>query len=180
MFQRGSRLLARFLLLPPADQFFLLRAAVELWRVRRSLKTSGLREFRGSDSITHAVVESPNQLSADDTRPSFNQSTPQADSDVVSQMEGLVHRTVRLTQAARRLIPGHCSCLVLALAVQRLLKNQDIGSEVRIGARGSGTEFEAHAWLELSGRVVIGGSDVYEQFSLFPPLGLNAHGKVGG
>jgi hypothetical protein len=58
---------------------------------------------------------------------------------------------------AGRLVPG-TTCLVRALAAQALLARRGHASQLRLGvARGSGRAFEAHAWLEQDGRVLVGG-----------------------
>lgn len=60
-------------------------------------------------------------------------------------------------QLASRLVP-RASCLTQALALQALLGRAGTGSQLRIGvSRSARQDFEAHAWLECDGRVVIGG-----------------------
>lgn len=68
-----------------------------------------------------------------------------------------VERIVWAVGAADRLVPG-TTCLVRALAAQVLLARRGHASQLRLGvAGGGGRAFEAHAWLEQDGRVVIGG-----------------------
>lgn len=63
---------------------------------------------------------------------------------------------VRLTS---RYIPS-ASCLTQALAAKVLLRRRGHAAKLRIGvAKGVVANFEAHAWVEVDGRVVIGGSD---------------------
>jgi hypothetical protein len=51
------------------------------------------------------------------------------------------------------------SCLSQAVAVQALLAGQGHASRLHVGVlRGDHGEVEGHAWVELDGRVVIGGS----------------------
>ena len=72
-----------------------------------------------------------------------------------------------VTAAARRL-PGESTCLSRALAAQLLLTRHGHSSLLRIGvARGDGI-LKAHAWLENSGRVILGGSG----HEAFVPLGV--------
>jgi hypothetical protein len=53
------------------------------------------------------------------------------------------------------------TCLTQALAAQSLLNRAGHRSKLHIGvAKGPGTEFGAHAWLECKDRVVIGGADL--------------------
>src|SRR5262245_55511208 len=71
--------------------------------------------------------------------------------------EPTVERIVWAVGAADRLVPG-TTCLVRALAVQALLARRGHASQLRLGVTGGGGRaFEAHAWLERDGRVLIGG-----------------------
>ena len=56
--------------------------------------------------------------------------------------------------AARRL-PG-TSCLASALALQRLLSQQGLVSELHIGVARQADAFAPHAWLTHRGEIVIG------------------------
>ena len=68
-----------------------------------------------------------------------------------------VERIVWAVGAADRLVP-RTTCLVRALAAQALLARRGHASELRLGVGGgSGRAFEAHAWLERDGRILIGG-----------------------
>ncbi|MDD1778828.1 MAG: lasso peptide biosynthesis B2 protein [Candidatus Helarchaeota archaeon] len=53
------------------------------------------------------------------------------------------------------------TCLVQALATQVLLAGEGISSVLHIGVmKGKNSSFEAHAWVESEGRIIIGGSDL--------------------
>ena len=55
-------------------------------------------------------------------------------------------------------VPWLATCLVQALAAQHWLRRRGIRSLIIIGARKSLDDvFDAHAWLEAEGRVVVGG-----------------------
>jgi hypothetical protein len=58
-----------------------------------------------------------------------------------------VERLVWAVGAASVVVP-RCTCLVRAMAGERMLGRHGYGSAVRIGVRKAGGEFEAHAWLE--------------------------------
>ncbi|MEP7188965.1 MAG: lasso peptide biosynthesis B2 protein, partial [Roseiflexaceae bacterium] len=61
------------------------------------------------------------------------------------------------------------TCLVQALATQRLLKRFGEITQVRIGVRHDQTgQFKAHAWVEHHGQILIGGSA--EEIALFTVL----------
>jgi hypothetical protein len=65
-----------------------------------------------------------------------------------------------LVAAAANFIPG-TTCLPRALATQVLLGRHGHGPELHIGVnRDSQGRFQAHAWVETGGRVVIGGPEV--------------------
>ena len=85
--------------------------------------------------------------------------TPRENSDISTDT------IVRDVARAARIVPG-ATCLVQALAAEWLLTRAGVASTVRFGvARGEGG-FEAHAWLETRGCVVLGG----ETAGRFAPL----------
>lgn len=176
------RRVSRFFALSLADQVFLVRAAVELWCVRRRLRSTGFREFRRRGVLPAGSIAEPESWATGcgGLLETDSADIPVADLVAVErEADDQPRRTARLVWAAQYLLPGRSTCLDLALTVQRLLDKQQIPSEVRIGVRKSAGEFKAHAWLEAGGQVVIGGNDVHEQYSVLPPLGLSASGKGG-
>jgi hypothetical protein len=64
-----------------------------------------------------------------------------------------IGRAVRL---ASRYIP-HATCLTQALTAQMLLNWTGIEAKTLIGVRRN-EKFEAHAWVECGGRVLVGGA----------------------
>lgn len=63
-------------------------------------------------------------------------------------------------------VPWRADCLVQAMAGQRWLKAKCIASDIAIGtAKLPSGDFESHAWLVCSGRIVLGGD-----ISRFTPL----------
>jgi Transglutaminase-like superfamily len=68
-----------------------------------------------------------------------------------------VQRVVWAVGAAARLVP-RATCLVRALAAQTLLARRGYASELRLGVSGGlSRTFEAHAWIERDGQVLVGG-----------------------
>lgn len=63
-------------------------------------------------------------------------------------------------RAAARRVPG-ATCLVQALALQRLLSQSGRTSTLEIGVAKNSGQFAAHAWLTYEGRVLIGGGESY-------------------
>jgi hypothetical protein len=69
---------------------------------------------------------------------------------------GELRRMAWAVRTASRRIP-RASCLTQALSLQILLSDVGCPTELRIGmAKSSAGIFEAHAWLEMEGRVLIG------------------------
>lgn len=60
-------------------------------------------------------------------------------------------------RAVSRYVP-HASCLTQALVLHILLRRDGLPSRIRIGVSQDAKHFEAHAWVESQGRVVIGDS----------------------
>jgi hypothetical protein len=66
---------------------------------------------------------------------------------------------------------GNATCLVRALAAHRMLAQNGFSSRIRIGvvageSQVKGSSLVAHAWIEMSGRILVGGPDV----SRYKPL----------
>ena len=62
-------------------------------------------------------------------------------------------------RSSARLVVG-ATCLTQALALQVLLGRGGLGSRLCLGARkNAGGKFEAHAWVERNGQVLIGGEE---------------------
>lgn len=121
----------RFFGLPPADRRLLIRAAFLVASFRLGLRFVPFKTLQRISSSVRAV-------------PSHR--VPPA----VSRLSWAV-------AAAGRRIPG-ASCLTEALAMQFLLSRRGITSQVCIGVRKSPDGvFQAHAWVEREGAVIIGG-----------------------
>lgn len=69
-----------------------------------------------------------------------------------------------------RFLP-RATCLTQAIATLILLQHYDYTATLQIGvARDVKGNFEAHAWVESDGHIVIGGSkaELYEKYALLP------------
>ena len=74
---------------------------------------------------------------------------------VAACRQGDTDRLTRAVLAAASVVPKS-TCLVRALAAQRLFARHGYGSELRIGvSKPDRNGFSAHAWLDLGGETVI-------------------------
>jgi len=72
--------------------------------------------------------------------------------------------------AAGRRVPGGRHCLAQAVTACILLGRYGHSARVRLGvSRDAAGGFEAHAWLERAGAVMLGGPDI-SRFAPLPPL----------
>ena len=59
--------------------------------------------------------------------------------------------------------PWKSTCLVKALAANKMLQQRKINHKLHFGvARSLDTKFEAHAWVTVKGEVLIGGGNLEE------------------
>jgi hypothetical protein len=77
-------------------------------------------------------------------------------------------------QDAARLLTGAAawsampaSCLARALVLSRLLRNQGLAAELRIGVARVDGQFIAHAWVEHGGTALIEAEDVGARYVVF-------------
>jgi hypothetical protein len=142
--------LAKFLARPAAEQRALLAAIAVVAVVRLSLWVLPFRAIHRASSARGAAPRVPGAP----------RSAPP-------------ERLVWAVEAAARRVP-RATCLVRALAAQVLLARHGHASQLRLGvARGAGRAFEAHAWLEGNGRVLIGGGPE-ERYAALPTLDRRA------
>lgn len=138
--------LRRFSALERPAQTLFLRALVMLPLVGVSLK------FRGFDATRSTL------------RKTLSQATPQTNSGSLSKQIAL---TARMVNAADRHGLVHPSCLVKSLTVWWLLGRQGIPSELRVGVRKEGGNFEAHAWVEREGIALNEPEEQHRDYAAF-------------
>jgi hypothetical protein len=127
--------LRKFLLLPAADWYLSLSAALLLGTIALGLH---LLPFR---TVRRLLVRQSRRVPA----------LPEADPTSLA-------RVVRATTVASRYLLGAGSCLPQALAAQILLVRRGHPACLRIGiAKDLNGRLQAHAWVESQGMVVIGG-----------------------
>jgi hypothetical protein len=81
--------------------------------------------------------------------------------------EDTVDRIAFAVRAMGARVPWRSDCLVQALAAQHWLAAKAIGSTVHLGVKLCEAPLDAHAWLKVGDRIVLGG-DVgdYSEFPL--------------
>jgi hypothetical protein len=155
------RRLRKFLLLPGAERGLLLKALLLLWVIRVGLWVVPFRVLR--DRL-YRLSDAPAEVRRDDA-----ESGPSPE------------RIGWAVAAASRYVP-RATCLVQALAGRLLLERQGHPASLRIGVARDDERgrFEAHAWLECRGRVVLGGArhDRYQPLVAGnPPLFCKGEGR---
>lgn len=79
----------------------------------------------------------------------------------------LVNRVVWAVRAVGARVPWRSDCLVQALAAQHWLATVGVGSTIHLGVKASDEPLDAHAWLKVGERVVLGGDIAdYGEFPL--------------
>jgi hypothetical protein len=128
----------KFLRLPSAERWLLVRAAVLLVVIRLGL---GLLPFHTFRRLLAKLATA--SAGVQKTDPSFEE------------------RVGRAVGVASRHSLGTGTCLSQALAAQVLLTRRGHPALLRIGVlRGQEGQLVAHAWLEGRNRVVVGGSEL--------------------
>jgi hypothetical protein len=139
--------LGRFYRLPTGERWLLLKAALLLGAIRVGLWLLPFRTLR-------SLLESAAAFTR--VRETDCQST-----DVV----------VWAVEVAAKHMPGFDTCLTRALAAQVLLSRRGYPALLRIGVvKSAEGKFEAHAWVESAGSVLIGGHEL-ERYTPLAALG---------
>lgn len=84
-------------------------------------------------------------------------------------------QVVRGVRAVARRFLGDSPCLPQALAVKWMMKDAGVETELKIGvSKKSKEELEAHAWLEMDGKIIIGGQTSPYYYQTFGVIGNKA------
>jgi Transglutaminase-like superfamily len=136
--------LLRLLRLPAAERWLLAKAALLLVAIRVGLWALPFQTLR---RFLATVARIPVGLREAD--------------------RSSVEWVVWAVEVTGRHLPVANTCLTQALATQVLLARRGQSPLVRIGvAKGEGGKFEAHAWVECGGEVIIGGHELERYTSL--------------
>ena len=140
-------LLRKFLLLPATDKWLLIKAATLLEAIKLSMR---LLPFQTLLRLTA-------RASGMSVRRSLH--ADRASTDKVAWA----------VEVASRHTLGHKTCLNQALATQVLLARRGYPARLHVGAaKGTKGRFQAHAWVESEGKIIIGGSGLES----FVPLAI--------
>lgn len=126
----------RFQALTPEEKAVFLEAAAGVLLARAAL---GALPFRAVHSLTTKLKNAALRYDA-------LQAVRPCDASVVAMS----------VERAGRQVPG-ARCLARALAGSVLLARHGFQTELRIGVRRPDGKFQAHAWLERDGEVLVGG-----------------------
>lgn len=85
-----------------------------------------------------------------------------------------VYKLVWSVTTASGLMPN-VKCLARALAAQTLLRRQGYEAELKLGVAKASKALLAHAWIELGGRVVMGG--IGNSVKRYQPLTIPEDGR---
>jgi hypothetical protein len=86
--------------------------------------------------------------------------------------------TARLVLSAARWSPVPASCLPRALVLARLLRDQGLAAELRIGVARADGRFAAHAWVEHGGVPLADRQDVALHYAPFERAWLIEEGTA--
>jgi hypothetical protein len=141
------KLLRKYLCLPATDQRLLAKSILLLGTIRLGLWLLPFRTVRRL--LTRMTCRTT--------------TLPEAEQISVERVAWAVAVTSQYIPAA--------TCLTQAIATQVLLGRQGHAACLRIGvAYSAAGQFQAHAWVEYQGRVVIGGTDAPLRYTPLPPL----------
>jgi hypothetical protein len=138
--------LSKMLSLPSRDRALLLQSMGPLAAMRLALWTMPFARVRRIADL----LSSPRAAQSDTNRPS-------------------PERIAWAIATTSRAVPRGGNCLLRAMATGILLKRYGYESELKIGAlKPANGHFEAHAWLESGGVVVIGDFQLDRYVAMSP------------
>ncbi len=82
-----------------------------------------------------------------------------------------INQIVWAIELSTQFSPGGAKCLARALATQTLMQQQGYDSHLRIGViHQPEEEFQAHAWIEYQGKIVMGMLPDLEKYNTLHPV----------
>jgi Transglutaminase-like superfamily len=138
----------RFLNRPPEDRVFILRAALILPLTEIGLRLFGFRRWKELIEKFSLPANLSHSWPADAQRET-------------------AARAVRAVRSVELHGPTNPNCLERSMTLWWLLRREGIDGELHIGARKQGARLEAHAWVELDGKVLNDVVEVHQQYARF-------------
>jgi Transglutaminase-like superfamily len=138
----------RFKMRPPEDRRLIFRAALILPMTEIGLRLFGFRRWK---ELIETISLSTRAL----------QTLP---ADVQNET---AKRTVRAVHSMELHGLTKPNCLERSMTLWWMLRREGIDGELHIGARKQGGRFEAHAWVELNGRVLNDSVEVHQHYARF-------------
>jgi Transglutaminase-like superfamily len=82
----------------------------------------------------------------------------------------LIDKIVWRVEVSTHLSPGGAKCLVRALVVNTMMERAGFNPTLQIGVNDNpSNNFQAHAWVEYKGRIIIGDLPDLEKYSVLLP-----------
>jgi hypothetical protein len=138
----------RFRRRPPEDRALILRAALFLPVTEIGLRLAGFRRWKSLLERFSRVERRSQPL------------TPGA-------LRATALRVARAVRSAELHGPADPNCLERSLTLWWLLCRNGVESELHIGARKEGARLEAHAWIELGGKILNEAAEVHQHYARF-------------
>jgi hypothetical protein len=138
----------RFRMRPPEDRTLILHAALILPLTEIGLRLLGFRRWKGLIERISPPAPLAQSLPAD-----------------VQRERAL--RAVRAVHSVELHGPANPNCLERSMTLWWMLRRDGVEGELHIGARKQGVRFEAHAWVELGGKVLNDSGEVHQHYARF-------------
>jgi hypothetical protein len=165
MSKRYHRLLdkwRRFRKRPADERGLILCAMIFLPIIEIGLRVLGFRQCK--EKIENLLVSDPRSQASQ--------------SDIPFETAAKITRAVRSVELHGL---GTPNCLERSMVLWWLLRRAGIAGELHIGGRKSGPRFEAHAWVELEGKVLNDSADVHTHYARFDaPIADSVNSRAAG
>jgi len=138
----------RFRKRPADERALILRAMIFLPIIEIGLRVLGFRQCK--KKIENLLLSDPRSQASQSAIP--------------FETAAKITRAVRSVELHGL---GTPNCLERSMVLWWLLRRAGIAGELHIGGRKSGPRFEAHAWVELEGKVLNDSADVHIHYARF-------------
>jgi hypothetical protein len=101
------------------------------------------------------------------------------ESTVSLAVQASAMRLGQLLDIASRHGPYRATCLRQSLALWWLLRRRGLPAELRIGVAKVDAQMQAHAWVELAGRVINDRATVADDYAVYEDLDRHLPGRIG-